>query len=856
MKCLDKERSRRYETANGLARDLERYLHDDVVEARPPSASYRLRKFIRKHRVGISTVLAFVGLLIAAAGISTMLAIKARRAELEATRNAHDAGDNLKRARAAELGLADKLAEAKLRASSLQIDVDLAEIKIDRRIGLLKLARTLKAMNDSKAGPIQSDPADQARRELREFATMAVLAYGQAFATLLPPFSHDGYPIRGDFTSRSKPRLLTSGSDGTARLWDLCTGKQVAILRRKNEKVLGAGLSPSGATAFTDCSDGVVRLWDTPDGSFRAETDARPERWKNINLAEFDSYHPYFLSRAGTQLSDDRVLTREDAWRFNPDEPSPHSGGRPKSAAELWDAKTGRFVARLDLPRGDGFYQFIGNGRWIAAEQKEVTDSASALRIDPDQSLHIFSAADGRPIAELKQAALARWGDSEYVSPSGRIMATFHKKRKPEMTNNGQVTDAPGDLYVELWDTVSWKSRSVSGPFAGEGVNDWNRRIRLLTEDLFALGYDLDFLGPTILVRASATSPVAVLREQIIRVNMDRALVMVQSAQLFETRNWRRVQPPKGRRYHPDVALCAPDGRFAVICVGYEPTTEIFVDSVTDKTFESTGESSWTYVPGAGRSSSRTHGKTVWVQRLPPPDHLDISPDLIELWAQVVVCGELDDGGGFTKWDEPSWEKKRQELAAVPAPYPDFSFPGHAANDRLHWLRQEFENANGADKPRFAQQLLERADAVGDKSEGARWLDELKEASWAVAVRPNAEEEDYRRALRWAEAAVRHVPEAWDIVHTLGMLKYRNGLYKEAIATLMRSHEANRKSKTGPRPSGLAFLAMAHHALGESDKAHDYLRRLTTLCEQPAWKDNEVVTGFLKEARQRLATPR
>jgi len=218
MKCLEKERSRRYETANGLARDLERYLHGDLVEARPPSASYRLRKFVRKHRVGISTVLAFVGLLIAAAGISAVLAIRARRAELEATRNAHEAGDNFKRARAAELGLADKLAEAELTASSLQIDADLAEFKMDQRIGLLKLARTLKALSDSKAGPIQSKRAAQARRELREFATMAVLANGQAFATLLPPFSHDGYPIRGRFTSTSKPRLLTAGSDGTARL--------------------------------------------------------------------------------------------------------------------------------------------------------------------------------------------------------------------------------------------------------------------------------------------------------------------------------------------------------------------------------------------------------------------------------------------------------------------------------------------------------------------------------------------------------------------------------------------------------------------------------------------------------------
>ncbi len=50
MKCLEKHRERRYETANGLARDIQRYLADEPVEARPPSAGYRLRKFVRLHK--------------------------------------------------------------------------------------------------------------------------------------------------------------------------------------------------------------------------------------------------------------------------------------------------------------------------------------------------------------------------------------------------------------------------------------------------------------------------------------------------------------------------------------------------------------------------------------------------------------------------------------------------------------------------------------------------------------------------------------------------------------------------------------------------------------------------------------
>jgi serine/threonine protein kinase len=50
MKALDKDRGRRYETANGFARDIQRYLADEAVEACPPSAGYRLRKFVRRHR--------------------------------------------------------------------------------------------------------------------------------------------------------------------------------------------------------------------------------------------------------------------------------------------------------------------------------------------------------------------------------------------------------------------------------------------------------------------------------------------------------------------------------------------------------------------------------------------------------------------------------------------------------------------------------------------------------------------------------------------------------------------------------------------------------------------------------------
>lgn len=84
MKCLEKDRSRRYETANGLARDLEHYLHDEPVLACPPSAGYRLKKLARRHKKVVATASAFVLLLLLGALVSAWQAIRATVAECEA----------------------------------------------------------------------------------------------------------------------------------------------------------------------------------------------------------------------------------------------------------------------------------------------------------------------------------------------------------------------------------------------------------------------------------------------------------------------------------------------------------------------------------------------------------------------------------------------------------------------------------------------------------------------------------------------------------------------------------------------------------------------------------------------------
>ena len=81
MKCLEKDRTRRYETASALARDVERYLKDEPVEACPPSAGYKLRKFARKYRTPLRVAGVFVLLLVLGAVLSLWQAVRATLAE-------------------------------------------------------------------------------------------------------------------------------------------------------------------------------------------------------------------------------------------------------------------------------------------------------------------------------------------------------------------------------------------------------------------------------------------------------------------------------------------------------------------------------------------------------------------------------------------------------------------------------------------------------------------------------------------------------------------------------------------------------------------------------------------------------
>jgi serine/threonine protein kinase len=113
MKCLEKQRDRRYETANALARDVQRYLSDEAVEARPPSAGYRLKKFVKRNK-GQVIAASLVFLALVGGGVGTGIGmVQARRA------NADLADTNME--------LADK--SAQLAEKNTALDAERAKVE-------------------------------------------------------------------------------------------------------------------------------------------------------------------------------------------------------------------------------------------------------------------------------------------------------------------------------------------------------------------------------------------------------------------------------------------------------------------------------------------------------------------------------------------------------------------------------------------------------------------------------------------------------------------------------------------------------------------------------------------------------
>jgi hypothetical protein len=131
MKALEKDRGRRYETANGLALDIQRHLGNEPVLARPPSAAYRLQKAWRRNKTAFAVAALIAAVLVAAAGISAWQAVRANRAEALAKQRLAESEANAALAK-------QRLAESE--ANSTLATQRLAESEANATLAMQRLA--------------------------------------------------------------------------------------------------------------------------------------------------------------------------------------------------------------------------------------------------------------------------------------------------------------------------------------------------------------------------------------------------------------------------------------------------------------------------------------------------------------------------------------------------------------------------------------------------------------------------------------------------------------------------------------------------------------------------------------------
>jgi serine/threonine protein kinase len=174
MKCLEKRRDRRYETANALARDVQRYLADETVEARPPSAGYRLGKLLRRNKGPVLAAGVVVLALLAGVVGTTLGLIHAEQRRREAEVARADEAEQRRLAQANEAKALKAVAaekEAKQRESAQRAKAELAR---DRT------RQALDAMTSSVTGDslsTQKEVSAEQKKFLRE-----VLSDYQQFA--------------------------------------------------------------------------------------------------------------------------------------------------------------------------------------------------------------------------------------------------------------------------------------------------------------------------------------------------------------------------------------------------------------------------------------------------------------------------------------------------------------------------------------------------------------------------------------------------------------------------------------------------------------------------------------------------
>jgi len=399
MKCLEKDRAQRYETANGLARDLQRHLHNEPVTARSPSNLYRLRKFVRRNQLLCGACSAVAAALVLGIIVSAWEAARARRAEQqqsllrsesEAARRQVEAAREqaVMTLKASDFADAERLLKTDDAADAAAHLSRILQVDPGNRAALSQLV-TLLTYHSWCVPMLVLKHADRVvfarfspdgQRIATASADAARLWDATTGQPLAEPLKHDG-PVYSAQFSRDGKRILTASADHTARVWDAQTGLEVMKLRHEDE-VAEAQFSFDGQLIATGSAD-TVQVWDAQTGQPLGQPMRHQGHVKCVEfspdgrrVATASTDHTARVWDARTGLPVTPSLWHSNyvyAIRFSPDGTHVLTASVDQTA-RLWDARTGQSVG-APMPHDALVYraEFSPDGQRIVTASDDGT---------------------------------------------------------------------------------------------------------------------------------------------------------------------------------------------------------------------------------------------------------------------------------------------------------------------------------------------------------------------------------------------------------------------------------------------------------------------------------------------------
>ena len=317
MKCLEKDRSRRYETANGLVFDLVRHLHNEPVLARPPSNWYRFQKMARRNKLAFGAASVVAATLFLGVIVSSWEAVRARQAEREQRRLRATAQSA--QAKEAQMRQRAEAGETAARRNGYASDMIAANNALeDGNFGL-----TRRLLNQHQPRTNEED--------LRGFEWRYL--WGRSRGEQLKTFAGHSNYVNCVAYSPDGMMLVSGSSDHTVKLWNATTGELIATCAGHSNAVISVAFAPNGKFFASGGLDKRIRLWDRRTHQIVLTI---------TNHAPFLAFSERFLA----------LTTDGDIY------------GKDGGTIQLWNYTNGQMVA--DLPESGNRAAFSSDGKTLA----------------------------------------------------------------------------------------------------------------------------------------------------------------------------------------------------------------------------------------------------------------------------------------------------------------------------------------------------------------------------------------------------------------------------------------------------------------------------------------------------------